>query len=80
MGFKCFIECMCWLCGWFYDGMCVLYGVFDEVIDWIYEKLEVFVNFGFFESYVLSFVLLVFYLVWFKLYYLVVFCVVLLCV
>ncbi|EUA14648.1 DNA polymerase III, alpha subunit [Mycobacterium kansasii 732] len=74
MGSKRSTERMQRLRGRFYDGMRVLHGTPDEVIDRIYEKLEAFANFGFPESHALSFASLVFYSSWFKLHHPAAFC------
>ena len=74
MGSKRSTERMQRLRGRFYDGMRMLHGATDEVIDQIYEKLEAFANFGFPESHALSFASLVFYSSWFKLHHPAAFC------
>jgi error-prone DNA polymerase len=74
MGSKRSTERMRRLRGRFYDGMRVLHGATDEVIDRTYEKLEAFANFGFPESHALSFASLVFYSSWFKLHHPAAFC------
>ena len=74
MGSKRSTERMRRLRGRFYEGMRVLHGATDEVIDRTYEKLEAFANFGFPESHALSFASLVFYSSWFKLHHPAAFC------
>ncbi|MGH3576217.1 MAG: error-prone DNA polymerase, partial [Mycobacterium sp.] len=74
MGSKRSAERMRRLRGRFYEGMRLIHGAADEVIDRVYEKLEAFANFGFPESHALSFASLVFYSSWFKLHHPAAFC------